>query len=244
MPILEPVRDAANDLAQGDLLKDVSLYGGDAGGEAFRLPETFAVVVSRDCAALHDRHIVVAPVRQFVAAPPGTIEVKELADFFAAVRDGVATPDRMYLGSLQDDAAAPRYQALLDRLALLRLPKEADRPAWLREHRVARLTPDFVRALPVRLFQSAARVGYDDYQWYSTQDLRWLIVQVEAELAKRAAEIAAKKSELATAQATDPHNRGRLTTSETQLRKAQEAREKLAASLEPYSAELRQRGGG
>lgn len=241
MPILERV-DAAADLAQGDLLREVSLHGGDAEGESFRLPETVALVVSRDCNALRDRIITVSPVREFAAQVPQGLNAEELSDFFASVRDGDTTPDRLYLGSLLDAAAAPRFQARLDQLCTLRLPEDpAPRAEWVRVHRVARLTPDFIRALPVRLFQAIARVGYDDVRWYSTQDLRWLLVQADAELAGRDAELAAKRSELARAQAADPHNTRRLAAAERDVKDAQNARDKLAEQFAQYRRELRVR---
>ncbi len=236
MPILE-VPPAGLDLAQGDILANLTLFaGGDA--EAVRIPETHALVLSRDCTAVRDRFLTVAPVQSFTTPPKG-MSPDELAQFFAELRDGDAEPDRLYLGSLSPEPEAPRYKAHLDRLCLVRTPTQERRAAWVVENRIARLTADFVRALPVRLFQATARVGFDEYGWYSTTDLQWLMLVVDGEVARLGADLAAKKVALATAQAAA--NKGAADSAQKEVRKAEDALLKFTTKFQPYRDELKRR---
>lgn len=177
MPIL--VAPPNDDAGQGDLLVDVTLFVTSTSGAAKALKANRALVVSRDCAIANKPRVVVAPVEIQPLDPERLSEDPEkdfdaLRRHLAMLRDGGLRPDHLYLGAYPD--GGPRMTARLDQLCSLELPEDAaTRRAWIETHRTARLSEDFLRALPVRLFWGFGRVGFDDISWYPTSDLRALV---------------------------------------------------------------------
>ncbi len=245
MPILSAFRDRPEPLGQGDLLHEVRLFVSD-GDQALALPETSALVISRDCSAMRDRLVSVLPVKRWKGTPPKDLGSKELSDFLASLRDGVSAPDVFYLGSLEGEGTpATRYQAKLDVMCALQLPAdEPGRGDWIRQRRIARLEPDFVRSLPVRLFQSVARVGFDDQAWYSTGDLEWVVAQADAELAQIEAEVMAKRANAHRSRVADPGNVQRIQASEREVKDLEKRRDDLSDRFSPLRSELRRRSAG
>jgi hypothetical protein len=242
MPILE-LPPAGSELAQGDVLGGVTLYASDViKGAAVRIPErTHCLVISRDCVAIRDPLVVVAPVKRFVAEhkPDDEDDVRE---FYEGVRDGLIEPDLFYLGSFGPEN--DRFAARLDELCTIKLPPdEAARKAWIDEHRLARLTTDFVRALPVRLFMTFARVGYDDHHWYCTPDLEWFVKKARAGVAKKRVDVANAEAALAQTQATAPGDRKRAEVNARDIANAKAALEEAESRLAPFEVELRARLG-
>lgn len=179
MPILVAPPDSDHELGQGDLLDDVKLFETEPMGKPKALTATRALVISRDCAAVNKPRVVVAPVEfEKLDIARLTDDLKgdydTLKRHLSTLRDGGVRPDHFYLGAHADEPM--RMTARFDRLCSLELPANlADRHVWVREHRLARLADDFVRALPVRLFWTFSRVGFDDVAWYPTRDLGALI---------------------------------------------------------------------
>jgi hypothetical protein len=243
MPLLEPAT-GGDDLVQGDLLSGVSLFGGDlVKGAGYRINgRSHCLVVSRDCVAVRDPQVVVAAVKQFNPTPPVDAEADEedVRHFFEDFREGIIEPDTFYLGSIP--GGPERFAARLDELCTVKLPSaDAERSKWIAEHRVARLTPDFVRALPVRLFMTFGRVGYNDHTWYCTQDLEWLVKKGRASIAKSKADLAVAEADLAQTQLSAPANSGRLEADGTKIRGLRGAVQKAEAKLAPFEAELTSR---
>jgi hypothetical protein len=242
MPILEqPI--LGSELAQGDVLSGVVLFAADVvKGAHVRVPErTHCLVVSRDCVAIRDPLIVVAPVKRFITQekPEDEDDVREMYEY---IRDGALEPDTFYLGSF--GAENDRFAARLDELCIIKLPAaEAERKKWVDEHRVARLTTDFIRALPVRLFQTFGRVGYDDHRWYCTPDLEWFVKRARAGVAKIRADLATAEAVLAESQASAPAERGRLEANAREIEKQKKLLREAEVKLTPFEAELNARRG-
>jgi hypothetical protein len=255
MPVLESV-PAEADLAQGDLLNGLEFhYSTIADGRPAKQNGVWhGLVISRDCAALNRDVVLIAQVQVMTQNPfeglrSGDGEANEdaAATFFedarsmmSSLRDGSLEPDRFYLGGL---AGKPgRFVAQLDLITPFRVPPNDQLSAWVKEHRLGRLSPDFLRALPVRVHGSIARVGFDDHDWYSNEDLELLVLAGRAAIAKTDAAIAARSTKRAVLGATkgDPHE----SKQESKLQEAALAkRTRLAEQLKPLSDELERRLG-
>jgi hypothetical protein len=242
MPILSPFADREEPLGQGDLLKDVQMVFSDAAnGDSRSFKETMALVISRDCVACRDAYVTVCPVKRWTGTVPREQAADDLVEFLEDIRDGVASPDILYLGSLEN-GNGERYQAQLGVICTILLPSdEAKRKSWVREHRLARLESDFVRSLPVRLFQSIAKVGFDDHAWHSTPDLEWVVTKFQAALDKLTAAITEKKAEKATAEASDPSNASRHTTIQREIDRLTKDARNLSDHFAPFRSELARR---
>ncbi|MEI8257821.1 MAG: hypothetical protein WCJ30_19265 [Deltaproteobacteria bacterium] len=237
MSILEAAPPPEVDLAQGDLLKNVPLFVTASDGEPEVEQNCHALVLSRDCVALHKGKVVAATVRvsQLEFPAPEDATFGSVLDLLTAIRDGDGTPDRFYLGSLPGSSTG-RLMAHLDELVTIKLPEdEAAKRAWWSERRVARLNHDFIRALPVRVFQSLARVGFDDVEWLPTPDLDQLLHAGNAELAKLMSGLGNRRYELgALPSDASPKQKAGL---ETGLRKAEEAEARFRTRLDSYRRE-------
>jgi hypothetical protein len=243
MPILGPVPSGEVELAQGDLLADVYLCEANAvSGKPDLLPNVrHALVISRDCVGANKPRVVVAPVLEEKFDLERTDDVAKayeaLKKRLATLRDGGASPDRLYLGAWGD--APRRMAAHLDRLATLALPEDASaRAAWVAQHRRARLTDDFLRALPVRLFWAFGKVGFDDIAWYPTQDLQAIVYAGRARLSELETQLNTRSMEANTGATGDEKRNAGL---DAAVEKARAARDRMKAELDCYERELEAR---
>jgi len=187
MPVLDQrLEEFPPSLLQGDVLK-TSVHFSDAltGKPAIALHCEFGLVVSRDCTAEHKGHVLVAPVSHWKEAPRpkrenfSEVEFDKFVKTLSAVRDGGSQPDRFVLGSLNGSDAI--LVARFDEISTLTVPRDRDAfQKWVRSSRVARLSPEFRRALPTRLFWALCRGTFDDHSWFCTSDLRGLVAYGEA----------------------------------------------------------------
>ncbi len=242
MPIIEvPAPDLP--LSQGDVLKDVRLFltqecWAEAGGDALKTPHKLCLVVSRPCVVGHKPHAIVAAVERFADRVPREVETfDDIRDFLTDLRDGTDAPDVFYLGQLPGYDG--RFGARLDSMHTVQLPGDCEAlRRFAHEKRIGRLHIDFARDLHLRIFRAFASLGFDDYRWTSTEDLRWLVSRGRSE--KTSAETALRDTETAlhAAQAQGfkhPNERQHL---ERAVAAAQEAVLRLGAQLTPYEAEL------
>ncbi len=192
MPIIEePI--PGSPLSQGDILKGIRLF--ETGGD-WKMSQCLAdkycacLVLSRPCVVFHKERLVVAAVRKYAENPPTSVTTfKDVMDFLAVIRDGIKTPDGIYLGQIAQ-LGAGRYSAQLDSIHTLVLPTETRvRGELVKSHRIGRLTADFARDLHTRIFTAFAVQGFDDFRWYSDEDLRWVVSTGKAELAACEAEL-------------------------------------------------------
>ncbi len=186
MSITEPANPDLP-LAQGDILQRVALF---QTGDDWQRQERVGggmlacLLISRPCVIANKTRVVVAGVERYGGNPPSTVQTfRDVLDFLLALRDGRSAPDRFYLGQIPS-LGEGRYHAVFDCLFTLCLPTGSDaRAALIREHRVARLGAEFIRDLHTRIFTSIAVQGFDDFRWYSDNDLRWLVSKGNEELA-------------------------------------------------------------
>lgn len=240
MPILQSVEHDAP-LKQGDLLKGVPLFSTAAQGNPVDT-EGLALIVSRDCATLHRKNIVVARVADLKLELPkfedGIKKPFDVGRHFLdnELRRGTEQPDRFYLGEIPNQPNT-RYTAHLDSLHTVeRLFVESDAVT-----RVAGLEVSFRRDLQVRLAQSFSRTGFDDHKWYSDADLRYLVGAGETQLGilKQALGEAKAKLEIARADQSKPKAIEGL---EKHLKGCHQEVDDFEATLRPYIQELINRG--
>jgi hypothetical protein len=203
MPILIEVSDDAP-LNQGDILTGISLFqtGSDwtkEGGQSRRIKSSVCMVLSRPCAILHKPQIVVASVQCVKGETPKDVKTFEkVKQFLEQLRDGFDSPDRFYLGqAIPSVADTGRFFARLDSLHTVRLPDSDALGRLLVSCRVATLAEDFRRDLHRRILSAFAAMGFDDYGWYSNQDLDWLIATGRKELSDLELRIKEKEAEMA-----------------------------------------------
>jgi len=236
MPIIEPP-DESSELSQADVLKDVSLFttrepwsgkGGEAAPSGYRL----CLVLSRPCVASHKSVIIVAGIERYSGNPPKDLDTfGKVLLFLTRLRDGVGSPDQFYLGQLPGKQG--RFCARFDALFTVQLPPEQEqRRAFLRSHRVGRLNPDFARDVHVRLFAAFASLGFDDERWLSTEDLKWLVSQGEADTKKLEAELARAESQVRSREAAGQQ------ASDKDASRIGGTLDELAARVEPFKREL------
>lgn len=199
MPIAIPC-DGTEPLAQGDLLSGVAFAMTSAEGKLTSDARAkYLLVVSRPCSALRDGKVVVAAVheskldlskvRQQLAGPRSgdaeRVTLDRMRRFLAGVRDGGQLTDSFYLGNIEPGSQR-RYAADLGALSTILVPTSTPeaRAQWVNTHRIWKMGQEFVRDLHVRLFNTFARLGFDDYQWFADPDLEILITDGEAELAE------------------------------------------------------------
>lgn len=247
MPILNEVRGDAP-LTQGDVLKDMPLFvtgqhwsGSDAPPTKVKSP--LCLVLSRPCVAQHGEQIVVAEIGRNTAEPPKEAQgFRKVREYLVQIRDGLDTPDRFYLGQIPGFPGPGRYFARLDSLYTLKMPPAEKLSGLLAGRRIATLNVDFRRDLHRRIFSAFASLGFDDYGWYSTEDLAWLVETGETELSELQTKIGAKKSQISRNVASGTADRNvkldeEVDSLEEQL--AQSGRE-----MAPYRAELQRRNDG
>lgn len=241
MPILElPEPDVH--LSQGDLLKDLQMHISSSDGHPKLIKQSLGLVLSRTCVIENKKKIIVAPV-DVLQVPFSKEKDKEgsRARFFehiintlASVRDGDGMPDRFYLGNIP--RVQNRLAARLDELCTIELPINLNE--WTSARRVARLTKEFLVALPVRLYGAFAKAGFSDYSWLPQVDLELLVHAGKAAQAELAAQVEDERCELNLQQDSDLRRR---TKYEKKVEETQSEINALREKLAPYEAELNAR---
>ncbi|MHC4400544.1 MAG: hypothetical protein ACYTG0_12785 [Planctomycetota bacterium] len=202
MPILIEVSDDAP-LTQGDILKDVSLFATDSrwlhtGGQVPQMKSPVCMVLSRPCAILNKPQIIVASVECVKGEIPRDLAgFEKVRQFLEQLRDGGNSPDRFYLGQqIPTLGQSGRFFARFDSLHTVKMPDSDTLAALLPRHRVATLADEFRRDLHRRIFSAFAALGFDDYAWYSDQDLDWVISAGQKELSDLRSEIRGREEQI------------------------------------------------
>ena len=249
MPILLP-SDKGTPLAQGDLLEPGRVYATSPDGRPEGTDYLYVLVLSRDCNAIRNESVVVAPVKEFGTEPPfgkekgKTKEEQPKLSFDKALaylrelRDGALTPDSIYLGHLPGETQ--RLTARLDEIATIQVPTDEGRAGWVEEHRRARLHGDFIRALPVRVFASITQVGFDDHTWLPDDDLDIVIIGINNSVRKLEAEIDETKLEIQKKNFGQENVKAKENL-EQKLTKQEAKLSELRRTAEPYRAESERR---
>ena len=177
MPIIEPPGDSQH-LLQGDVFGDIRLFStakswNEDGGELQGSSHKLCLVLSRPCVLEHNSKIVVAGIEKYPDNTPKGLDFTEVRVFLEATRDGVRTPNLFYLGQLPGKQG--RFCARLDALHTVEIPSDLQVLLTFLEKRIGSLNPDFVRDLHTRLFTAFARLGFNDQDWLSDDDLNWLV---------------------------------------------------------------------
>ncbi len=248
MPIVlrPPEGDA---LTQGDILKGLSFAVATSDDKLQADSRAiYLLVISRPCKALRDDLVVVAPVvqskldlsqaRPQMEGKGEKVTLDRMRRFLAGIRDGGQHADSFYLGDL-DAGSSKRFAADLSSFSTLRVPKdEPARAAWIKEHRVWRLDLEFARDLHVRIFNSVARLGFDDYAWFATPDLEIMITEGQKEISQRQLLLAEAQSAVQNKEGAGDNvaaqQRAQIVTRQNELREAEE-------QLAPYLAERARR---
>jgi len=246
MPILIEVSDDAP-LNQGDILTGISLFQTDSdwtkdGGDARQAKSPVCMVLSRPCAVLHKPQIIVAAVECIKGETPKEANTfAKVMLFLEKLRDGFGSPDRFYLGQqIPSLADTGRFFARLDSLHSVRLPQADSLPDLLRSHRVATLAEDFRRDLHRRILSAFAAMGFNDYGWYSDQDLCWLIPLGKGELKELEGKIQKMRAEIAKNVSSGEEKRN--TGIRVQVDKLSKKAEEISRELEEYEQERVRRG--
>ena len=185
MPVVTPPVKGTP-LTQGDILGAVPFATTTSDGKLSVDPNaSYVLVVSRPCKALRDEQVAVAAVHpskidlgriatKTATAEDGSETLDRMRRVLAGIRDGGQLTDSFYLGPIESGHNG-RFAADLSALSTQRVPTDGTRQAWVDEHRVASLDPEFSRDLHVRLFNVFARLGFDDHRWLSDADLDVII---------------------------------------------------------------------
>ncbi len=245
MPILiEVSKDAP--LNQGDILKDVSLFrtGSDwtqQGGQPQEIKPPICMVLSRPCVATRKPYIVVAAVERIKEGiPKGVDTFEKVKRWLEKLRDGFNSPDRFYLGQeIPTLAETGRFFARLDSLCTVGLPDTDALAGLLSSHRVATLDEDFRRDLHRRILSAFAAMGFDDYGWFSNQDLEWLIAVGNRESSELNSQIEQKRAEIAKNASSGFQEKN--ANIEKQIEQITERFEAISTELARYEEERRSR---
>lgn len=230
MPIIEPPIPGAP-LSQGDILKGIPLFfskrGAGASWECGSDKKNLCLVLSRQCVVEHKKLVTVAAIDKYSNNTPDGQDFKGALLFLENLRDGNKSPDLFYLGQLPDMQG--RFCARLDFLGTIEVPQvPIERQPFIDQYRIAKLHKDYIRDLHVRVHQAFANMGFEDYQWLSDADLKWLIATGEAEINKD------KEDQKASQAAREAE--GKLAGTGRTNRIAD-----LKKRMEPYAAELTRR---
>ncbi|MFO0677068.1 MAG: hypothetical protein U0169_11055 [Polyangiaceae bacterium] len=199
MPIVvRPVEGDA--LTQGDVLQGLPFATTASDGKLQADAKArFLLVISRPCKSLREPFVIVAPVHEWKldlpqlrqqlegskkAADSEKVTLDRMRRFLAGVRDGGQQTDTFYLGDLEA-GSEKRFAADLASLSTVHVPTDSiARAAWVTQHRIARLDIEFARDLHARVFNTVARLGFDDYGWFADPDLEIMITEGEKDLAQ------------------------------------------------------------
>lgn len=248
MPIV--VRPADGDaLTQGDILRGLSFATATADDKLKADTRAqFLLVVSRPCKSLRDEFVIVAPVvqtkldltqlRQQLEGKGEKVTLDRMRRFLAGIRDGAQHPDTFYLGDLEE-GSGKRFGADLSAFSTLQVPSEdTARANWVKQHRVWRLDIEFARDLHVRVFNSVARLGFDDHAWFADPDLEVMITEGQKEIAQLGIALADAQRAVQTKEAAGENvAKGLVEQVEARTRDLREAEQQLA----PYLAEKAKR---
>jgi len=201
MPIIEPPSDSQQ-LLQGDVLQGVRLYAtgrswADDGGTSRQSSHKFCLVLSRPCVAQHKKTVIVAAIEKYDDKVPKDVDsFTKVCAFLTAMRDGVGSPDRFYLGQLPGKQG--RFCARLDALHCIEVPSEQQELSpFLRKRRIGTLNIDFVRDLHLRVFAAFASLGFNEESWLPDDDLNWLVKIAEQEVKEAELELQKARAEKA-----------------------------------------------
>lgn len=174
-------------LQQGDILKDLALYGTtiDAKPTDLSRGTGMALVLSRNCKAVNSDCILVSLLEEKnvdVFSSLASMSLEDTRRILASVRDGDGRPDRFYLGALPGRTRARAF-ACLDKLFTIAVPTgDKARSEWVAAHRVATLDADHRRDLHCRILSAFAREGYNDFTWWPSVDLQIMILAGRREI--------------------------------------------------------------
>lgn len=237
MPITETALADAP-LSQGDILSDLRLFAtkiAPGGGEAASVPNRFALVMSRPCVAVHKENITVAAIEKYKGSVPSDVKnFEDILGFLVDTRDALEAPDVFYIGQIPGFDG--RFCARIDSLHCIQIPSDATaRMDFLRKHRIAKLHPDFLRDLHLRLFRTFASLGFDDLSWFSTEDLEWLVSAGRADVASAEGDLQQKQ----VAKGRKEFEGGQFAMNE--ITKAAAKLSELKNRIAPYELELSRR---
>ncbi len=175
MPIIETPGDT---LSQGDIFENVEVSFTESAGQFLPAPSKLVMVVSRPCNLAHKKLVTVGLIKKVSETPPTDLKsFSDVKDYLDATRDGTDTPNRFYLGQLPNRDG--RHFLNLD--ALFTVSKNY----LVAEKKIGSLNREFLCDFQIRFFVAFTKQGFDDHSWMSTDDLDWLIVAGEAEIADK-----------------------------------------------------------
>lgn len=188
-------------MSQGDILQGIRLFHTRSdwskdGGETSFDHHPYSMVVSRPCVAKNDTTLTVVAIVKALTKPKAVETFDDAKFFLREMRDGLNSPDSFYLGQLPR-CEPGRYMARLDAYYTVKLPAQAARSDILKKHRIARLHDDFIHDLHVRIFNSFAKLGFEDDSWHSKEDLEWLVHMGDAQIGTMSAELSGKRAQKA-----------------------------------------------
>jgi hypothetical protein len=196
------------------------------------------IVVSRNCNAVRDPEIIVAPVTKKVLPDLNKLtSFDEFVAYFSGHRDGVRAPDAFYLGEFDGDPHS-RYFATFERLYTIEIPVGPQRLEYLKSHRVYALDQAFAHDMHQRLFRAFASLGFDDHAWWSPADFEILMKRADADVAALTAEVNKANSELDVVRLSDPKQ---AVGKEKALENRRKALVDLKERVEPFEVERRRR---
>jgi hypothetical protein len=243
MPILIP-HDRDTPLTQGDLLGGIRLYYTNAqDNPTSPTGPSYALVISRPCAAVNKAQVVVAIVKPHPMDIPKDLQeqpLKKLVTLLADMRDADGT-DVFYIGEIPGSLDGKRYCAKLDFLTTLEVPVEVDaRAAWTNTRRKATLHPDFRRDLHTRFFLSIAKQGFEDVGWLSDQDLEMVVDFGKSQVATQRQKLETARSEISLAKGRGTYDAKRKGL-DKDCSDAEVAHRDAEKELAPYEAEQAKR---
>ncbi len=245
MPILRlPKNDAP--LTQGDVLQGLHLYATGCDwadrGSPERLDQCdLSLVVSRPCAIIHKRQILVAAVKPIKEKPQDAETFEKVKGFLTQLRDGYRRPDRFYLGQIPD-LSEGRYYAHLDSFHTVAVPPPHELEEFLKYGRIATLVEDFRRDLHMRILSAVADLGFSDFGWYSDEDLNWLMRKGREKLHHMKKELEGKEGELAEVHASGAaKSKSHVEHLENSIKTFQPKVQEFQEELKGYEGELQRR---
>jgi len=251
MPILT-VPNENDPLSQGDILKGLRLYSTGTnwddpretgGSAAWAERYDLCLVLSRPCNLEHKEDFLAAAIHFVREGPSSEITCfAEAKHYLEKLRDGRSRPDRFYLGQIP--ALAPgRYYAHLDSIHTVSKPPAEKLREFLRKGRIAKLAPDFIRDLHVRIFSAVASLGFDDIGWLSDQDLKLLLDRGKKDLLAKQTELQDLRASLSEIEASGEQRREQHVENDRNRAAALEKEiTEFEEKLRPYKQEIEARG--